>query len=73
MHKKADTVSVQAWKFSRLYNKMICNHKSLLWSQRAHTETKLRDSRVRFNVAYSQDRTHVHVGSALWPTFDFLQ
>ena len=46
---------------------------TLLWSQRAHTETKLRDSRVRFNVAYSQDRTHVHVGSALWPAFDFLE
>ena len=46
---------------------------TLLWSQRAHTETKLRDSKVRFNVAYSQDRTHVHVGSALWPAFDFLE
>ena len=71
MHKKADTVSVQAWKFSRSYNKKDVI--TLLWSQRAHTETKLRDSRVRFNVAYSQDRTHVHVGSALWPVFDFLE
>ena len=26
MHKKADTVSVQALKFSRYYNKKICNH-----------------------------------------------
>ena len=37
---------------------------TLLWSQKANTETDMRDSKVRFNVAYSQDQTHVHVGSA---------
>ena len=46
---------------------------TLLWSQKAHTETNMRDSKVRFNVAYSQDQTRVHVGSALWPAFDFLE
>ena len=71
MHEKADAVSVQAWKFSRLYTKKLVI--TLLWSQKAHKETNMRDSKVRLNVAYSQDQTHVHVGSVLWPVFDFLE
>ena len=30
MHKKGETVSALAWKFSRSYTKKICNHNAMV-------------------------------------------